>query len=52
MVQAAATVVGKQIAKVCADKGITSVVFDRAGYMYHGRVQAIADAAREAGLNF
>lgn len=51
-VQAAATVVGKQVAAACAEKSITSVVFDRAGYKYHGRVQAIADAAREAGLNF
>eukprot|EP00892_Ulva_mutabilis_P010158 jgi/Ulvmu1/7514/UM037_0058.1 len=49
---AAATAVGKQIAAACADKSISSVVFDRAGYKYHGRVQAIADAAREAGLNF
>ena len=48
----AAKAVGAEIAKRCADKGITKVVFDRGGYVYHGRVQALADAAREAGLQF
>ena len=48
----AAKAVGAEIAKRCADKGITKVVFDRGGYVYHGRVQALADAAREAGLKF
>ena len=44
--------VGKRIAKVAMDKGITKVAFDRAGYRYHGRVKALADGAREAGLKF
>jgi len=44
--------VGAAVAKACADKGIEKVVFDRNGYMYHGRVRALADAAREAGLRF
>lgn len=48
----AAKAVGTAIAKKAVDKGITSVVFDRGGYIYHGRVQALADAAREAGLQF
>lgn len=43
---------GKLIAKKAAEKGITTVVFDRGGYLYHGRVKAIADAARESGLIF
>lgn len=47
-----AQVVGSAIAKACADKGIKQVVFDRNGYLYHGRVRALADAAREAGLDF
>jgi large subunit ribosomal protein L18 len=44
--------VGKLLAKKAIEKGITSVVFDRSGYNYHGRVQAIADGAREGGLKF
>ena len=48
----AARKVGQLIAKRAADKGITEVVFDRGGYIYHGRVKALADAAREAGLEF
>lgn len=44
--------VGEQIAKKALAKGITEVVFDRSGYKYHGRVKALADAAREAGLKF
>ena len=48
----AAVFVGKEVAKVALAKGITSVVFDRNGYLYHGRIQALADAAREAGLSF
>jgi large subunit ribosomal protein L18 len=47
-----AQVVGKAIAQACAEKGIKKVVFDRNGYLYHGRVRALADAAREAGLEF
>ncbi len=49
---AAATAVGKAIAEKALDAGITTVVFDRGGYIYQGKVQALADAAREAGLNF
>ena len=45
-------VVGKEIAKRALDANITEVVFDRNGYKYHGRVKAVADAAREAGLKF
>ena len=48
----AAREVGKMIAKRAADKGITNVVFDRGGYVYHGRVQALAEGAREGGLQF
>ena len=48
----ASKVVGELIAKKALDKGITEVVFDRGGYVYHGRVQALAEAAREAGLKF
>ena len=44
--------VGTTIAKALIAKGITQVVFDRNGYLYHGRVRALADAAREAGLKF
>jgi len=44
--------VGTAIAKQCLEKGIDKVVFDRAGYKYHGRVSALADGAREAGLKF
>ena len=48
----AAAKVGTAIAKKALDKGIKAVVFDRGGYIYHGKVQALADAAREAGLEF
>jgi large subunit ribosomal protein L18 len=48
----AAKAVGKLIAERAAEKGIKKVVFDRGGYLYHGRVKALADAAREAGLEF
>lgn len=48
----AATVVGKKIAEKAIAMGISEVVFDRAGFLYHGKVQALADAAREAGLKF
>lgn len=44
--------VGLAIAKKAAEKGITSVVFDRGGYLYHGRVKALAEGAREGGLKF
>jgi large subunit ribosomal protein L18 len=49
---AAAAEVGKLVAERAKAKGIETVVFDRGGNLYHGRVQALADAAREAGLNF
>ena len=48
----AAKAVGELIASKCKDKGIESVVFDRGGYLYHGRVKAVADGAREGGLQF
>jgi large subunit ribosomal protein L18 len=48
----AAKKVGALIAKICLEKKIDKVVFDRNGYLYHGRVKALADAAREAGLQF
>lgn len=44
--------VGEQIAKKALEKGITEVVFDRNGYLFHGRVKSLADAARKAGLKF
>src|SRR5450759_1126638 len=49
---AAAKAIGKLVAERAKGKGIKSVVFDRGGYQYHGRVKALADAAREAGLEF
>jgi large subunit ribosomal protein L18 len=49
---AAAKAVGKLVADRAVAKGIKSVVFDRGAYLYHGRVKALADAAREGGLNF
>ena len=49
---AAAKLVGKLLAQRAKDKGVSKVVFDRGGYLYHGRVKALADAAREAGLQF
>ena len=48
----AAKMVGEMIAKRAIEKGITEVVFDRGGYLYHARVQVLAEAAREAGLKF
>jgi large subunit ribosomal protein L18 len=50
--KAAAIQVGKALAKLAQEKGITAVVFDRNGYRFHGRIKALADAAREAGLKF
>jgi large subunit ribosomal protein L18 len=50
--KAAAEAVGRLIATRAKEKGVTDVVFDRGGYLYHGLVKALADAAREAGLNF
>ena len=47
-----ANLVGELLAKKALEKGIKDVVFDRGGYVYHGRVQQLAEAAREAGLNF
>jgi large subunit ribosomal protein L18 len=49
---AGAKEVGRLVAERAKAKGVTSVVFDRGGYLYHGRVKALADAAREAGLEF
>lgn len=49
---AAATDVGKKVAERAKEKGLTEVVFDRGGYIYHGRIKALADAAREGGLSF
>ena len=49
---AAAAYLGKVIAKKALDAGITTVVFDRGGFIYQGKIQALADAAREAGLEF
>jgi large subunit ribosomal protein L18 len=48
----AATVIGKIVAERAVKAGVKDVVFDRGSYMYHGRVKALADAARESGLNF
>jgi large subunit ribosomal protein L18 len=47
-----AKMIGKAVAERAKTKGVTKVVFDRGGYQYHGRVKALADAAREAGLEF
>ena len=49
---AAAKVIGRLIAERAKERGISSVVFDRGGYIYHGRVRSLAEAAREAGLQF
>jgi large subunit ribosomal protein L18 len=48
----AAKLIGEEVAKKALKAGIKDVVFDRGGFLYHGRIQALADAAREAGLNF
>ena len=48
----AAKQVGFALAKVCKEKNITRVVFDRNGFIYHGRIKAVADGAREGGLDF
>jgi large subunit ribosomal protein L18 len=47
-----ASIVGKKLAEKAVAAGITSVVFDRGGYLYHGRVKSLADGAREGGLQF
>ncbi|WAP67787.1 50S ribosomal protein L18 [Jiella pelagia] len=49
---AAATAVGKLVAERAKEAGVTDVVFDRGAFIYHGRIKALADSAREAGLNF
>jgi large subunit ribosomal protein L18 len=49
---AAAKEIGKAVAEAAVGKGIKKVVFDRGGFLYHGRIKALADAAREAGLEF
>jgi large subunit ribosomal protein L18 len=49
---ASAKAIGKRIAERAKEKGINKVVFDRGGYLYHGRIKALAEAAREAGLQF
>ena len=49
---AAAHAIGKLVAERAVEKGITTVVFDRSGYLYHGRVKELAEGAREGGLNF
>jgi large subunit ribosomal protein L18 len=49
---ASAKAIGKAIAERAKEKGVKKVVFDRGGYLYHGRIKALADAAREAGLEF
>jgi large subunit ribosomal protein L18 len=49
---ASAKAIGKAIAERAKEKGLKKVVFDRGGYLYHGRIKALADAAREAGLEF
>lgn len=48
----AAARIGKLVAERALEKGVTQVVFDRGGFIYHGRIKALADAAREAGLSF
>ncbi len=48
----AAEVVGRKVAERCLEAGVDGVAFDRSGYKYHGRIKALADAAREAGLKF
>jgi large subunit ribosomal protein L18 len=50
--KAGAELVGKEIARLALEKGIRKVVFDRNGYLYHGRVKAVAEGAREGGLEF
>ena len=47
-----AKLIGQKVAERAKEKGITKVVFDRGGYLYHGRVKALAEAARQAGLEF
>ena len=48
----AAKIVGQEVAKKAMDKGVETVIFDRGGYLYHGRVKSLADGARESGLKF